>query len=300
MRNWQIALILACASGDAQVRPPAGEVIGDLKAYGRALGVPDTGNFRRHSNKAAASYRCYFTGKLELPATYDELDLRQGDSEGCPVEERKYDVFFYPIEAVASGDSPVTSSLANGSMERMLAVVPHEDLHHARGLERLGTAVSEAAATLIALRTAAEYARDRFGPESPVYKNLAREPELFLAKANIVNRYFAELAALYASVRDGRVSGEQALAAKAAAFARLEAECEAIRPRPASFNACPAAQNNAGLAFDATYTRHYPLIYELHRRLRGDVRATIEALEWAGSGPKRNDAEVVRELSGVM
>ena len=72
---------------------------------------------------------CYLTGKLELPDSYRELHLAQGSDTGCAVDERKYDVFFYPAEAVASGASPVTPALADASLERVLVVVPHEDFH---------------------------------------------------------------------------------------------------------------------------------------------------------------------------
>ena len=56
---------------------------------------------------------------------------------------------------------------------------------------------------------------------------------------------------------------------------------QAISPEPSSFNKCLPVQNNAGLAFDATYTRHYPLLYELFWARGQDPRATIEAIKQA-------------------
>ncbi len=283
----------------AQGPQPDEDAIAAAKEFSRSLGLPATNNFRHGSDKPAASYRCYFTGKLELPASYDHLQLRQSSAAGCPVNERDYDVFFYPIEAVASGDTPLTSGLATAPIERVLMVVPHEEIHGSGGIEKLGTELAEAATTLIGFRTAVEFARVRYGENSAVYRNLSREPDLFLAKAHIVNRYAAELAALYAEYRAGAISRDDALATKARIFERLIEECSAIRPQPSSFNACPAANNNAGLAFDSTYTRYYPLMYRLHEALGYDVRLTIGTLERIGRESRSGTANAVQRVEAA-
>ena len=61
-----------------------------------------------------------------------------------------------------------------------------------------------------------------------------------------------------------------------------------------SFNKCPAAMNNAGLAFDRTYTRHYPLLHDLYTRLGGDTAALVSTLKrlmtnWPSSATNAND-----------
>lgn len=287
-------ILAACAA--AQESERSDDVIAAAKEFARSLGLPDTGNFRRSSDKPVASYRCYFTGKLELPASYDKLELRQTDNPRCPIDETKYDVFFYPIEAVGSGKTEVTTTLADAAPERMLMVVPHEDMHGSSGIEKLGTELAESITTLIGFRTAAEFARSRYGDSSTVYRNLSAEAELFLEKARIVNRYHSELTVLYNNARTGRVSREHALEAKARAFERLSTECGAIRPLPTSFNACPAVANNAALAFDFTYTKHYPLIYGLHQAQGGDVRRTLQTLEEIGRSTRGAEAEAVRRI----
>jgi hypothetical protein len=42
-----------------------------------------------------------------------------------------------------------------------------------------------------------------------------------------------------------------------------------------SFNKCPAAMNNAGLAFDNTYTRQYPAMVDRYQRAGANTKATI-------------------------
>ena len=76
----------------------------------------------------------------------------------------------------------------------------------------------------------------------------------------------------------GALTEEQTLATKAELFDALQKECSAISPNPVSFNKCPAAMNNAGLAFDHTYTRYYSLMHDLYVRMGRNPAATVPAL----------------------
>jgi len=116
----------------------AEQLIRSVKRLEKRLGFRHTHNFSRHSSQVAAEYRCYYTGKLELPESYEGLALAQGTSNGCSVDPDKYDVFFYPLEGMANGKTPLTASLENASTERLLVVVPHEDCHENISLCRLG------------------------------------------------------------------------------------------------------------------------------------------------------------------
>jgi hypothetical protein len=283
-----VALVISCwgfhaaaqsaQTGDARSRP---ELVKAIKHLEKKLGFHRTGNFRTQSDKIAAYYRCYYTGKLELPRSYEGLQLQQGTKDGCSVDPEQYDVFFYPIEAVASGQTPLTATLEHDSIERFLVVVPHEDFHQSKELRELPAAITEASSTLIGFLTASEVARQSFGPDSEVARNLASEPQLFLRKAEVVNRYHTRLSALYAAARAGEVSSAEALAQKSRLFAEMKRECQAISPSPRSFNKCLAADNNAGLAFDMTYTRYYPLAYEVYVAEGRDPRTTIDAIKAA-------------------
>ena len=262
----------------------AEQLIRSVKRLEKRLGFRHTHNFSRHSSQVAAEYRCYYTGKLELPESYEGLALAQGTSNGCPVDPDKYDVFFYPLEAMANGKTPLTTSLENASTERLLVVVPHEDFHESKELQKLPASLSEAASTLIGFLTARELGRERFGSDSEVYRRLAREPELFLQKAEVINQYYTKVSRLYAGVRSGSVSHEGAMEQKEQLFGAMKRVCTAIDPNPRSFNKCPAVNNNAGLAFDATYTKYYPLMYSFYRSYQAkgwDLKTTVDALKQA-------------------
>ncbi|HEY3045609.1 MAG TPA: aminopeptidase [Vicinamibacterales bacterium] len=282
-----VALILVAAFAACSLNKPAATIpppstshgiVADMKAFEQTLGVDATENFLRYSDGQRAVYRCYFTGTLELPGSYAGLHITPGNESGCSVDQEKYDVFFYPVEAVASGASPVTPALADASLERVLVVVPHEDFHSQSETRRSSADVAEAAATLIGFLAATEFARSKYGEGSQVFQGLDREAGLFLQKAILVNRYHDELSDLYASFRSRTISRQAALIKKQELFAHLKQECAALTPDPVSFNKCPAALNNAGLAFDSTYTRQYPAMFDLHQRLGKDTKATIQSL----------------------
>jgi hypothetical protein len=292
-----MAAFLAPAEAGPQSGPSARQdLIRALKQLEKTLGFRRTRSFSHFSDKSMASYRCYYTGKLELPESYAGLQLKRGSKDGCALDPGKYDVFFYPMEAVGNGKSPVTTSLQRDSTERFLAVVAHEDFHATAG--KLPATITEPVSTLVGLLTASELAREKWGANSEAHRNLSKEPELFMRKAELVARYHAKLTKLYTAVQLGEVSRAEALAQKEKLFARIQEECLAIAPAPKSFNRCLSANNNAGLAFDMTYAKHYALIYALYLAFGQDLQATVSATKKAlaaGSGP-----EAIRRLQNLI
>lgn len=278
--------------------PRREELVTAIKDLQETLGLERTGSFTRHSFEHAADYRCYYTGKLELPDSYDGLQLKTGTEDGCPLDPSEYDVFFYPLEAVATGEQPMTASLAKATTERFLVVVPHEDFHHSLAGHKLPPEFPEAASTLMGFLTAAELARQQFGEHSEVFQNLGREPELFLRKAEIVNRYHSVLGDLYKKARAGEISEGEALLEKQALLRALGEECRTITPEPRSFYRCLAASNNAGLAFDRTYMKHFPLMFEIYRAYRRDLSATVRAVKYVLAAD--SEAEVLRRIEGLL
>ena len=302
-----VAACLGCAAKERLVRAadaPRVELIRSLKDFELEAGFEETDNFSQLSSRVYIDYRCYFTGKLKLPSDYYKLKLRHGTPTGCPVDDAKYDIFFYRVEAVASGHTPITPSLGKASVERTLVVVPHEDFHNDSRMEGWPTAIREAASTLVGFLAAAAFAKKEFGESSPEYLRLSREPEIFLRKAEIVNRHAARLAELYRKSRDGQIARTRVLELKRALFGLLRGECAAL-PDAWSFNKHLSALNNAGLAFDLTYTRHYPLLYRVSRAAGGffpsQLDQTIAALRPPSGRKSFSEEEAVayfqRQLS---
>lgn len=275
----------------------AGDMVRAVKGLEAKLGFHRTSSFERESKKTAADYRCYYTGKLELPSDYQGLRLKRGKRDGCKVNPKKYDVFFYPLQAMGSPKSQVTTSLARSSPERLLMVIPHEDFHQDPALSGLPDPLKEAAATLVGFLTARDVARQQFGTDSEVYRNLTKEARLFDTKSGVVNRYFEQVHELYARFGANQISKPDALTAKTRLFGEIERECETIEPSPKSFNRCLAANNNAGLAFDHTYTLYYPLVYGVAEAQGEDLKATIDALRQALAG--KSGPEAIENLRAI-
>ena len=272
----------------------AAEVIAEVKDFAVTLGGHATENFVRTSDRHTSDNRCYFTGKLQLPAFYSTLRMVREDEDRCASRRDEHDVFFYAVQAVASGEETITVSLAEASTERLLVVVPHEDFHNQREARKAPTEVAEAAATLVGFLTASGFARDRFGPESATARTLSRDADLFLRKSLVVNQYYEQVSGVYRDFESGALTSAQALERKAGLFAELQRACEDIAPEPVSFNKCPAAMNNAGLAFDRTYTAHYPMLHDLYVMLGGDTPALVSTLKrlmenWPRSAATAND-----------
>jgi hypothetical protein len=296
-----LAVVLAAGCSAARPAPavdpqyPRQDTIEELRVFQESLGLARTGNFERYAASPRAVYRCYYTGRLELPASYGELRLVHSDEPRCPIDEEAYDVFFYPVEAVATGSSPVSPALAEASLERLLVVVPHEDFHDQQETRRAAPEIAEAAATLVGFLAASEFARARYGEDSARVQRLDREAGLFLEKAHRVNASYERLAAVYAAFRAGEITMDEALARKATLFGALHREC-AAPAGPVSFNSCPAVMNNAGLAFDRTYTRYYPRLFELYVSLGRDAKATVAALRRVVAAGPRTEAELAAAL----
>jgi hypothetical protein len=243
-----------------------------VQAEERAAGIKPTRTFAR-SDVRTAYYRCYYTGKLELPGSYDELKLKKGSKDGCPVDTAKYDVFFYPAEAVATRHTPVTRSLHAAPIERVITVVPHEDFHLQVG--RLPDELAEAGSTLVGLLAGAA------ASESVGAAALGSEAELFLRKSELINRYYERLRDVYQSLQQGSVSKTNAFVEKQHLLSALSRECRTIQPAPRTFDRCVSAPNNAGLAFDYTYTHYYPLLYRVYEECGRDLHCTVMVIDRA-------------------
>jgi hypothetical protein len=284
-------------TGSPTDQPPSARgLIDGIKNFESTIGLPKTRNFEHDSDTVQSYYRCYYTGALELPESYDELKLREGSETGCGMDPKKYDMFFYAMQAAGSGKTAVTSSLAHSSPERILVVVPHEDYHSRKDLP---VSIAEAAATLIGFVTAADYARQQLSANSSIYQNLSAESDLFLKKSIIVNRYYSKLQDVYDRLHSGRITSPMAFAEKGRLFEELRSECDAITPNPHSFNKAVSAYNNAGLAFDRTYTKFYPQIYALFESRGRDLKSTIEALDGALNAKALSERQAEANIGAV-
>ncbi len=291
-----VALLLCaagCARRDAVVPTERQQRIARLQDFSNEKGFPRTGNFRRGAPGKEAYFLCYYTGPFELPDSYDDLGYRESDASGCHLDAAAFDVYFHKVEAVAFEDSPITASLEAASEERALMVAAHEEVHEDPQLERLPHPVAEAASTLLGMLTAAEFAR-REG-DTTTATRLTGDAVLYSRKAASVNALHEELRALYASHRAGKRTRQETASEKARLFARVADECASFGTGH-SINPCLPAPNNAGLAFDHSYTRWYPQLYQLYQACGEDLDLFLAELRALGTATKRRLPEFARQL----
>lgn len=237
----------------------------------RELGLAPTGNFARSG--AALRGLCYYSHALRLPADYGGLRFRYARDGRCPVDTGKDDVFFYRPEAVAGIEVAITPELSVADPARADFVVSHEDFHDQPGMSEMLVDFKEAAAALAGFLVAAEHARfEGQSGEGPL-----GDVERFLKKAELINRFHQRLTEFYAARRAGEADRTRTLELKRTVFVELERQCQALEPGRA-FSRCPGAFNNAALAFDATYTRRYPLLFRLWEATGRNPVRTLEML----------------------
>ena len=270
----------ACAGAgieaDAYSLAQRQDLIAKIKEYEKGIGFRATKTFQEYSGKQDAYYLCYYTGIFELPDSYEGLKFKDGSKDGCDIDEQKYDVLFYTAEAVAGEKTPITPSLLRSSTERFIMAVIHEDFHEQVGDRLPNGAMNESFSTFIGLAAASQFARDEFGETSQAYANLSGDTENFLQAARLANGYHKKLSVIFKSHHDGTITARHAATKKAKVFSQLEKECNEL-PAPITVWRCPGF-NNAHLAFSVTYSKYYPLAYELYMSQGQDLAATMQAI----------------------
>lgn len=259
---------------------PRKDVIAEIKKFEKRMGYRKDENFHPESFLQDAYYICYSTGRFFLPYTYFGMSVTQGKKGGCNINPLGKDVFVSKVEGIGRNNASTTRFLTDASLERFITVIVHEDYHEEVSPEvQLSSDIDEAAATMMGLAGAIDFAREKYGEDSEIYKNLFLEPAFFMQKAVIVNKYYVQLKSLYADFYRFQISEADTLNRKRELFNELQRECGTITPQPKTFNACPAVLNNAGLALDITYTRHFPRMYEAWIHYDKDSKKLFDAFQ---------------------
>jgi hypothetical protein len=209
---------------------------------------------------------CFAAPRLALPESYQELKFRKARNGECRFDTTRWEVLAYRPEAIAEVRVAVTHELAFASEARASFVVAHEEFHDQKSIRRLPAGLHEPAATLASFLVEPQ---PETGTGDPAF--------LFRQKAGLINDYGDQATQLYGRYDRGELTEFEALRLKQSIFDVLHADCADLAATPA-FNPCPAALNNAGLAFDTTYTRLYPLIYELLLATGWDREETLRVL----------------------
>ena len=296
-----MVLLFLPASGSGLISPPFAsneervhrlELVEKIKAFEKTLDFKETENFRYYSDKTEAFDYHYFTPRTALPYSFEDplLQWGIGSSENVSIDREKYDVFFYSVEAVAGVRTPVTRSLLQAPLSRFIHVILHEDWHEQVDLPN---GIEEPAAEVVGYSAALLFAGKEFGRDSAVYRTLEAEYKNKLKESTVYNRYHNLLDALYLSFQSGEVPEAQTLSSKAGLLASLGDDLEQV------WGGRPDQMNNAYLAFQITYSRHFPLMHEIYLATGSDLAKTIEIfLSMPHKGVKFRDVKELKGLEG--
>ena len=276
---WFVALLVVIP-GCQVTRPHSGltdeqiyklELIPEIKDFEKRLGFNQTENFETYSAEIETRDYWFYTPKTVLPYSLDDprLHYLTGDPESIPVALDEYDVFFYPVEALAGVKTPITSSLLQAPLPRFIHLVFHEDWQEQMALP-LG--IEEPSAEIVSYVAAMLFAVEKFDPDTEVYYTLRQELHRKLKESRVYQHYYEQLDALYSEFYSGGISKAETLRRKARLLEAMGNDLEGIwRGRPEQLN-------NAFIAFQMTYLRHLPLLYEVFLQADRDIIATMAVL----------------------
>ena len=247
------------------------DLITEIKAFEKKIGFNETENFKTYSDETKAYDYSFFTSITTLPYSLDDplLQAATGKPENIPIDLEKYDVFFYSIQAIAGGETPVTKSLLQASLPRFIHVIFHEDWH-----EQIDSplGIEEPSAEVVSYTAAMLFAKEKFGQNSEVYETLQKRFNKKLEESELYQQYYDELNILYSSFHSGVVSEADTLAQKARLLKEMEKELKNL------WGAAPRQLNNAFISFQMTYFRHFPLIQRVYSATNYDLAETMAIL----------------------
>lgn len=270
-----LALVLAyqffAPAPSQEAAPDRMEMVQEIKAFAGELGFEVTENFRSYSRDTVAYDYYFYAPALELPHSLDDPLLRYGAGAAANVtiDLAGYDIYFYSIQALAGRKTPVTRSLMEAPLSRFIRIIFHEDWHE-QITQPLG--IEEPSGELVSYQAAMLFAGMKYGLDSEERRAQERQWNNKLRESEVYRRYYQLLSDAYDRFHAGEAGEAETLRVKAGLFDELGRELEAI------WGGRPQQLNNAFIAFQMTYQRHLPLMYQVYLASGGDLAETIKIL----------------------
>lgn len=265
-------------------------LVREIRRHEAAIGWRATENFLSFGEATEIFRTCYYTGRFDL-----ELDFDYPAGQ-CTKDPARYDSWLYEMEAAAFIKAPILPKLAAAPRARFLMVVFHEDFHEQiPGIP--SWALNESATTLLGLLAARDFAERRYGADSEVFRALTHDLDSYLESSLVLIQYSRALASLYARVKKGELTEDEARSEKSAMFVMLGEQCKRFRLH--TLASCAVATNNARLAFGLAYTRYYPLFFRLYNACGNDTKRTSDVIV-ALSAARLDEAYFIAQVEKMI
>jgi len=265
-------------------------LIDEIKDFEKKLGYSETNNFRTYSDEIEVYHYYFYTPSTELPYSLDDPLLRSGSGTPFSInnDPKKYDIYFYANPALAGIDTPVTKSLVETPLFRFIHIIFHEDWHEQLDLP-LG--IEESSGEIISYTAAILFAEKKMSQNPKISETLREHLINRLRENNIYERYYQQLNTVYASFHAGMISEEETLRQKEKLLESMGDDLQRI------WRGKSDQLNNAFIAFQMTYLRHLPLMYELLTATNFDLPKTIAILRaMPEQGTNFNNLEEIKAL----
>ena len=275
------ALVVALFSGCAQIQDfifPAPNVPGEwnallteVRAFERRIGFQETANFKTLYNAEAKSETqseypmCSYAPRFQLPYSYEDPLVRWGDAQNdadCRAAAKGEDVYFTMVEALGEIGTAVTATMLEGKLDRFLYLVIHEDCHDQFDLPY---GVEEALCNVLGYKGMAAFTEQKYSGRAREGRAIRRYAETQSQLTRAVVAYYRQVEQLYARHARQEIAAEAVLIERARIFGGAER----------TFGWKRQAMNNAGLANEMTYSRHYQRLEAAHERLGNDLQKTV-------------------------
>lgn len=258
-----VALVLAaCAIAVPREWEP---LLADLRAYQRRLGFERLDSFMEFSAEEGAYTFCGQVSRLYLPYSYEDPAIRwlnvAGEAE-CRAVGEGTDAYYGKVEAMGEVGAAVTNEVLAVPLHRFVYLVIHEDCHDEF---HLPYGFEEALCNLVAYRGMVGFSESKYPWLSRENLAIRRYAAVESSQTRTVKAIYEQLAARYELYAAGQLSAEALLKERARILARAERELRWKR----------GSLNNVGLANEMTYSRHYPLIEDVHAALGSDLARTM-------------------------
>ena len=264
------------------------QLIEEIKAFEKELGFNETDNFKTYSDEIEGYDYFFYTPYTVLPYSLDDplLQCSKGRPENFDLEG--YDVFFYSIQAIAEAKTPVTKSLLRAPLPRFIHIIFHEDWHEQMDST---SGIEEPCAEVVSYVAAMLFTEEEFGKDSAVYKTLNDKFCNKLKESKLYQQYYDELSVLYSWFQSGKISESDTFSRKAELLESLGNDLEDI------WGDKPRQLNNAFIAFQMTYFRHFPLMHQVFTATNFDLVKTMAVFR---SVPNQGaEFENVEELKSI-
>jgi hypothetical protein len=264
-RNWlrftAAVLLAAVLAGCGQLRElitpgaPAmsGEwavLLDEIHAFERTIGFDATANFTDFVKDHPAYPICGHASRLVLPWSYEDpaIEWRDTESESeCRARAPDDDIFFRRLEALGESETPVTSAMLAGKLDRFVYLVIHEDCHDQFALPY---GIEEALCDFVTHKAMIAFAEQKYPAGTREQRSIRRYAETQASLVRATIDWYGRLEALYARYQRREIAPDALLRERAALFS--------IAEQPLGFGR--GELNNVSLASNMTYSRHYPLM----------------------------------------